>query len=257
MTPPQLHLHLTVGAPSVESWNLLTRDEQARGNRFHFPRDQHRWINGRAFVRQTLSGLLGISAARLRMEAWEGGKLHLPDHPELGFNLSHSGDWVVLATASGCDVGVDIEKLDSTFPAIEIADEFFLPTERKWMGTGKDPTLRFFQLWTAKEALMKATGEGMFLPPDKILITPGGGTVGGSQGVNVSLPAGAGGSGGSGLDGNGGIRANPGEDAGSFCVRDTATDLRSGRVYEVLRGLDLGVAAPGGMALAVVCRRSE
>lgn len=159
--------------------------------------------------------MVGVSAARLRMEAREGGKLHLPDHPELGFNLSHSGDWIVLATAPGCEVGVDIENVDPTFPALEIADEFFLPAERKWIGAGKDPTPRFFQLWTAKEALMKATGEGMVLPPDQILITPGEGAAGA-----------------------------------------TATDLRSGSIHHVLRGPDLGVAVPAGMALAVVCQPS-
>lgn len=100
--------------------------------------------------------------------------MHLPDHPELGFNLSHSGDWIVLATASHGQVGVDIETIDPTFPALEIAEEFFLLEERRWIRKGADPTLRFFQLWTAKEALMKATGEGMSLPPDQILITPSG-----------------------------------------------------------------------------------
>lgn len=164
--------------------------------------------------------MVGVSAARLRMEAREGGKLHLPDHPELGFNLSHSGDWIVLATAPGCEVGVDIENVDPTFPALEIADEFFLPSERKWIGAGKDPTLRFFQLWTAKEALMKATGEGMFLPPDQILITP--------------------------------AEARAGEGAAGA----TATDLRSGSIHNVLRGPDLGVAVPAGMVLAVVCQPS-
>ena len=66
-------------------------------------------------------------------------------------------------------IGIDLETVDPDFPAVEIAEEFFLPEERDWIGEGG--VERFFHLWTAKEALMKATGRGMSLPPDKIFVS--------------------------------------------------------------------------------------
>lgn len=85
-------------------------------------------------------------------------------------NWSHAGDWVAVAWAEGVDVGIDLEVVRWDFPAMEVAGHFFTPAERSALGraTGKARQRLFFQLWTAKEALMKAVGLGVGLPPEAI-----------------------------------------------------------------------------------------
>jgi 4'-phosphopantetheinyl transferase len=161
--------HNTSGEPSSEAWQVLTPQERARAARFHFERDRHRWVNGRAWVRGQLAARLACPAASLELAVEPGGRPSLKDYPGLDFNLSHTGDWIALVMCQEGRIGVDLETVDPTFPALEIAREFFLPAEHDWIAAG--PVERFFHLWTAKEALMKATGRGMSLPPDKILVT--------------------------------------------------------------------------------------
>lgn len=78
---------------------------------------------------------------------------------DLKFNISHSNDYVVLATYSGndYDIGVDIEKIDNQIDLTELAKVVFSPFEQKLIN--HQPT-RFFKLWTKKEALIKALGIG-------------------------------------------------------------------------------------------------
>ena len=156
-------------ADDVEkAWSFLTASEKERARRFYFAKDRHRWIRGRAWIRQELARTLGQPAASIFISAKPGGRLYLPDHPGIDFNLSHTGCWIALGICQAGWIGVDIETIEPAFPALEIAEEFFLPQERAWIAEGG--VERFFQLWTAKEALMKATGRGMSLPPDKILV---------------------------------------------------------------------------------------
>ncbi len=84
------------------------------------------------------------------------------------FNISHSGDYVVLAAAE-CEVGIDIEKI---LPNREkIAKRFFTTEENQWLTT-KNNEKAFFDLWTAKEAVMKCTGQGMKLSPASFCVLP-------------------------------------------------------------------------------------
>ena len=151
------------------AWPLLASDEKERALRFHFERDRHRWIRGRAWVRRQLGDTLGLAPAEILITAEPGGRLCLPGYPNFDFNLSHTGGWIALGICQEGRIGVDLETVDPAFPALEIATEFFLPEERDWIAGGG--VERFFHLWTAKEALMKATGRGMSLPPDKILVS--------------------------------------------------------------------------------------
>jgi 4'-phosphopantetheinyl transferase len=154
--------------PLEEAWELLSTAERARAGRFHFDHDRHRWVRGRAWIRQQLGATLGLDPAEVELAAEPGGRLYVPGAP-LDFNLSHTGGWIALGICRSGRIGVDLETVDPAFPALEIATEFFLPEERHWIAAG--PVERFFHLWTAKEALMKATGRGMSLPPDKILVS--------------------------------------------------------------------------------------
>jgi 4'-phosphopantetheinyl transferase len=90
----------------------------------------------------------------------EKGKPYLLDNT-LKFNLSHSGDFVVLAV-SDTEIGVDIEKIKPYNKAV--AKRCFTSAELEWLSE-ENTNEAFYRLWTAKESIMKATGAGFSLPP--------------------------------------------------------------------------------------------
>ena len=97
----------------------------------------------------------------------ENGKPYLKNGG-MYFNISHSGDYVVLAAADS-EVGVDIEKVTSYSDAV--AARCFTPEEREWMRREGDNEA-FFRLWTAKESVMKASGLGFSLSPETFCVLP-------------------------------------------------------------------------------------
>lgn len=94
------------------------------------------------------------------------GKPYLPG--DVFFNLSHSGDYVVLAVAP-CEVGVDIERV--TPYSKSIANKCFTAAELEWLSE-QACNQAFFKLWTGKESVMKATGLGFRMPPESFQILP-------------------------------------------------------------------------------------
>lgn len=97
----------------------------------------------------------------------ERGKPYLPERPELHFSVSHSGKYFVCAF-SGAPVGVDIqehtllrgETPESAVPRLKrTAKRFFHPLEADFVE--EDTYERFFRVWTAKEACVKCTGQGI------------------------------------------------------------------------------------------------
>lgn len=78
------------------------------------------------------------------------------------FNLSHAGDYVVLAAAKN-EVGVDIEPVERC--DIDVAKRCFTSMEYAWL-ISQNTNEAFFKLWTAKESIMKATGKGFSLAPE-------------------------------------------------------------------------------------------
>lgn len=92
-------------------------------------------------------------------------KPYIPNHDF--FNISHSGDYVVLAQAE-TEVGVDIEKINDRH--LNVAERVFTERELLWMN--EDSKERFFILWTQKEAVMKAVGKGLSLAPESFDVMP-------------------------------------------------------------------------------------
>ena len=115
------------------------------------------------------AGILLLQVLGLREESelqcGEYGKLSAPGYP--AFNLSHSGEWCVLATGEG-ELGVDIERMDAAH--LRIAPKVYTPAELQWMN--EHPLERFYRLWTWKESVMKATGQGMRLEPRGFEVLP-------------------------------------------------------------------------------------
>jgi phosphopantetheinyl transferase len=95
------------------------------------------------------------------------GKPYLKNQ-SINFNISHSGDYVVLATANR-EIGVDIEKI-AVYPD-KVAIRCFTLPEREWMEQ-EGENEAFYRLWTAKESVMKASGLGFSLAPEIFSVLP-------------------------------------------------------------------------------------
>lgn len=155
----------------------LSSDERDRAMRFHFERDRNRFIAGRATLRAILSSYLKIDAAQLRFIYGPQGKpmlTGLPRRRALYFNLAHSNQLILFAVTQVCPVvGVDVEWLPSMQDVENIANNFFSPREVAEL-TALPRELRalaFSNLWTRKEACLKATGVGLSTPLEQIEVS--------------------------------------------------------------------------------------
>lgn len=105
-------------------------------------------------AKQLLAHALRCPAKTLELEYTEAGKPYLPGSRQQ-VSISHSGDKVLCAAQEG-PVGADIEYL-RPFDA-RLIPRICTPAERAYIGG--DP-VRFFSVWTAKEAYLKLTGLGL------------------------------------------------------------------------------------------------
>jgi 4'-phosphopantetheinyl transferase len=143
---------------------LLSEDEQARAARFLFPRDRARFITCRGVLRELLARYLGEDPRGLRFGYAPHGKpaLKAAGTP-LHFNVSHSQSLALIAIRGDGEVGVDVEQLRAIEEAEAIARRYFAPREHATIRdlTGDERIAAFFRCWTRKEAMLKATGEGI------------------------------------------------------------------------------------------------
>ncbi|MGH8146978.1 MAG: 4'-phosphopantetheinyl transferase family protein [Rhodanobacteraceae bacterium] len=123
---------------------------------------------GRAPLLRWLAAYLGVPESHVLLRAETGGKPRLAHTIAAGanhleFNWSHSGAHALIALARGLPLGVDIEHLGKNPRALEIARRFFHPDEADGLAT-LEPEARnraFISLWCAKEAVLKAAGQGL------------------------------------------------------------------------------------------------
>lgn len=152
---------------------ILSIQEREKTGRLHREADRQSSICARGALRVLLSGYTGVQSTDLAFRYVESGKPFLvpPASSRLGgkqgrqvacdtiaFNVSHSGDWVVLAIGREQSIGVDIEKIKRNIDVRSLAARFFEPSEIELIQTADDPHTMFFQLWVRKEAYIKARG---------------------------------------------------------------------------------------------------
>jgi 4'-phosphopantetheinyl transferase len=151
---------------------MLSPDERARADRFRAEADRTRHIVGRGLLRMLLGRFLECPPAALVVEYSEHGKPGLAagdSRASLQFNVSHSGEWILVAIASGRRVGVDVERMRTNIAVDEIAKRFFSQNECRALATlpASARLDAFYSCWTRKEAYLKATGQGLSLPLDQ------------------------------------------------------------------------------------------
>jgi len=145
---------------------LLDAEERERAARFKFPAPRNQFVISRALLRQALGRYRRIDARAIRFRTTANGKPELAENCDLRFNLSHTAGVTVFAVARHRQVGVDVERIRQDTDAIELAERFFSRPEVQWLRSQPAEQLipTFFSCWTAKEAYIKAQGEGLSLP---------------------------------------------------------------------------------------------
>jgi 4'-phosphopantetheinyl transferase len=168
--PGKVHVwaaSLEVPTPILEAFeNTLSSDERVRAAKFHFSEDRNRYIVARGWLRQLLGRYVSIPASAVEFVYGPKGKPALAGSTtsaELQFNMAHSEDLALVAVARGASVGIDLERVRALEDAGDLVERFFSSRENaqfKSLPDGQKP-LAFFNLWTRKEAWLKATGEGI------------------------------------------------------------------------------------------------
>jgi 4'-phosphopantetheinyl transferase len=147
---------------------LLDRDERARAERFRFRLDRERYIARHVFLRQTLGWYLGTPPEAVRITTTELGRPALDAAWGLDFSASHSHGDAVVAVTRGGRVGVDIERARRLDDVLDLIDGNLTDREASWLRAAdtRSRSRVFLELWTRKEAVVKAIGTGLSLPLD-------------------------------------------------------------------------------------------
>lgn len=151
----------------------LSSDERVRHDRFVFDRHRHEYLMTRGLARGVLSSYVGRARSELHFTANEYGRPILEDAGELRFNLSNTLFMIACAVRrDGGEVGVDAEPLARAPEVMSVASTVFMDDERAALAALGDEMQRrrAVQLWTLKEAYMKARGLGMSIPPERFAI---------------------------------------------------------------------------------------
>lgn len=168
MSSAQLQAHL---------WTILAPDEQRRCQRFIRPQDRQRFTMVRGGLRWLLGQYLNIAAEAVQFCYGEKGKPELAQSHavNLTFNLSHSHGMAMIALAAEGDLGIDLEQINPQADYVGITRRFLTPGEQQVV-LGQPPEAQcpiFFQLWTRKEACIKAVGGSIADYLDQIDVSPG------------------------------------------------------------------------------------
>lgn len=151
---------------SFDPDTVLDSEERSQVERFLKREDRERYRAAHGLVRLLLGAATGQNPAGFRFSRRPGGKPFLSDAGTLDFNLSHGGDWVAVALSRSGRIGIDVEAERPRHFWDEIARSFLAPEE---IATAS--AIGYLEIWTAKEAALKAHGTGFAIPPDSLTVT--------------------------------------------------------------------------------------
>ena len=154
--------------------HLLDDNEKQRAARFKFDKHRHRFIAAHAACRLILGRYIDNKPDRLEFQFNEHGKPYLTTNPtHIEFNLSHSQDRALLGINQYAAIGVDIEYTGRHPEWVKLARRFYSPDEIDYLFQQPENQQRdiFFQIWTRKEAYIKALGTGLSTPLPSFSVT--------------------------------------------------------------------------------------
>ena len=151
----------------------LSKPEQDRADRFALAEDRAAYTAAHALLRSRLASRVGGEPWSLDIEKDHLGKPHLrgAEQEACHFSLSHTRRQVA-CVLSDCPVGIDVEHMDRSVD--EAVFDVLSPSERRYL-EDLPKSLRargFLEIWTMKEAALKAHGTGLATGLDRFSVSP-------------------------------------------------------------------------------------
>ncbi|MDQ3068265.1 MAG: 4'-phosphopantetheinyl transferase superfamily protein [Acidobacteriota bacterium] len=147
----------------------LSAVERERAARFHHLSDRWEFVLGRFMARTLLAKRAHVEPGAFQFVENAHGRpeiAHPPLEQPLRFNVSHSGGIVACVLGGSLQVGVDVERLDRPPIDARVIQRYCSDGEQRALDAMPEPLRheRFLELWTLKEAYVKARGTGLTLP---------------------------------------------------------------------------------------------
>ena len=175
LLPHQLHIwcveHTKIDdSKLLEQYHAcLDHEEKKKQARFRFAEHRHQYLISRALVRTVLSLYAGdVSPEKWRFNSNKYGRPFIanPGYQHIKFNLSHTKGLMTLSVVLHHDTGIDVEWVRYENNVLGLANRYFSPKEYQVLRALPERVQKkhFFDLWTLKEAYIKACGMGLSIP---------------------------------------------------------------------------------------------
>ena len=180
LTPlPGPALHIALWWCDLDEWlateiqpcaEWLAPAERARADRFGTNLLRDRYVAGRATLRLLLGHALGVAPADVPLQRGRRGRPKIAGDNAIDFNVSHTQGVALIGIVRNTDkclrIGVDVERTDRNVGADRLAPKFLTSDEARWQSafSPEERRQRFLRYWTCKEAMSKATGDGLIAP---------------------------------------------------------------------------------------------
>lgn len=187
--PQDVPLHIACGAPALAALaggaSVLDTGEQAQAARLRFDADGQSYRAAHVLLRRALSQAVPLAPEQWRFVRDTRGRPEIdvgacPAARGLRFNLAHTRGLVCCALTREQPIGVDAECRRRLCDARAIAERFFAPAEAAAVAAAGAPgsageASAFLDLWTLKEAYVKALGLGLSMGLDRFAFRLAGG----------------------------------------------------------------------------------
>lgn len=160
--------------------DLLNDAERRRFEGLRSPGDRARFVTGRVLARRALAAELGSDPAAITLITRcptcggpHGKPVLAGTRGAIDFSISHAGDRVVVATSRGAAIGVDVERIRTVEDLAAPGASVLADDERSVLRAlpAAQRAAAFMRYWTRKEAVLKATGEGLMTPMAALRVT--------------------------------------------------------------------------------------
>jgi len=170
---PANHIHVWTGEPPADGSALaklapetvLSNDEQQRWRRFQRTSDQDLFAWAHVSLRRVLSRYVLVDPRDWEFREGPHGRPEITSvlGTDLCFNLSHTEGMMAIIVNRSFDAGVDVEKVGRVANIESVARTSFSDAEQRLVQDAppSERAAKFVEIWTLKEAYLKAQGLGI------------------------------------------------------------------------------------------------